>query len=517
MSPRAPDALCFVLHAHLPFVRHAEDEDFLEEDWLHEAVIESYVPLFSQLLALRDAGTDFRIAIGVSPTLVAMLDDPLLRTRRTRRLATLQSRVATAREGSWEKTHHAALLHHAERFDEVQRVLERWNGDVLAPLMELAKSGHVELISESATHGLLPLFSSRASQKAQIQIGRADFVRRFNGTAAGHWLAECGFAPGNDLLLADDHVSYFLAESGAVTNATPQGDVLFPVKTSTGVVILGRDPECAAQVWNARIGFPGDPAYRERYRDLGCDAPLSSQPRAIGIKLHRVTGKDVPASEKAPYDPSAALRRTQEHARIFVDARIAQLKRSAETGRQRVITACYDAELFGHWWYEGPLFLCEVLRLLSSEKQLSAVAPSQLESIPSSEASVEPACSTWGAGSSHQVWLGPQNEWLYRYQHAAERGMNELLQRFGDNRDDYSRRTIQQCGRELLLLQASDWAFMLATGSHASYARRRFTEHFQAFRQLHDTLLTTAPEPDFLSDRERATPIFPQLSVDAWR
>ncbi|MDZ4697828.1 MAG: hypothetical protein SGI86_22030 [Deltaproteobacteria bacterium] len=195
MSPRAPDALCFVLHAHLPFVRHAEDEDFLEEDWLHEAVIESYVPLFSQLLALRDAGTDFRIAIGVSPTLVAMLDDPLLRTRRTRRLATLQSRVATAREGSWEKTHHAALLHHAERFDEVQRVLERWNGDVLAPLMELAKSGHVELISESATHGLLPLFSSRASQKAQIQIGRADFVRRFNGTAAGHWLAECGFAP----------------------------------------------------------------------------------------------------------------------------------------------------------------------------------------------------------------------------------------------------------------------------------------------------------------------------------
>ncbi|MDZ4697829.1 MAG: 1,4-alpha-glucan branching protein domain-containing protein [Deltaproteobacteria bacterium] len=289
------------------------------------------------------------------------------------------------------------------------------------------------------------------------------------------------------------------------------------MKTSTGVVILGRDPECAAQVWNARIGFPGDPAYRERYRDLGCDAPLSSQPRAIGIKLHRVTGKDVPASEKAPYDPSAALRRTQEHARIFVDARIAQLKRSAETGRQRVITACYDAELFGHWWYEGPLFLCEVLRLLSSEKQLSAVAPSQLESIPSSEASVEPACSTWGAGSSHQVWLGPQNEWLYRYQHAAERGMNELLQRFGDNRDDYSRRTIQQCGRELLLLQASDWAFMLATGSHASYARRRFTEHFQAFRQLHDTLLTTAPEPDFLSDRERATPIFPQLSVDAWR
>jgi len=517
MSRAAPDAICIVLHAHLPFVRHADDEDFLEEDWLLEAIIECYVPLFSRLVALRDAGTDFRITLGLSPTLVAMLDDPLLRQRRDRRVAALRERVKSARSGPWEKTHHAALAHQEERLEQVQRHLESWRGDVLAPIVDLSRSGHIELISESATHGLLPLFSNRASQKAQIQIGRAEFVRRFGKPAAGHWLAECGFAPGTDRLLADDGVSYFLAESNAVTNASPPVDVLCPAGTAAGVTVFARDPASAAQVWNARVGFPGDPVYRERYRDLGHDEPLSREPRALGIKLHRVTGLDVPGSEKAPYDPEEARMRAHAHAREFVDARRRQFKTAASAGKQKVLTACYDAELFGHWWYEGPDFLCEVLRLLAADETIVAGSPSQFVASEAHRPQIEPACSTWGAGGSHQVWLGPSNEWLYRYQHAAERGMSELLQRFGDTTEPGALRVLQQCGRELLLLQSSDWAFMLATGAHAPYARRRFTEHFQAFRRLHDSLLMDTAEPEHLALREQSTPIFAQLSLDAWR
>ena len=326
---RAAGYLCLVLHSHLPYVRHPEHEDFLEEDWLFEGVTETYVPLLRAGERLDAEGVRYRLTIGVTPPLAAMLGDPLLQGRYRRHLDKLRELVAREVRGNPDSTPVGRLARFysgwlAETSDYVE---SRWGGNLLDAFRDAQERGSVELITSTATHGFLPLMSSDLARRAQVRVGCEAYRQAFGRDPRGIWLGECAYARGVDRLLAEEGIEYFFLDAHGLHNGDPRPvyGVFAPVRTPGGACAFARDAEAAKQVWSAQEGYPGDPHYREFYRDLGWDADYDYiRPalhadgirRGVGLKYHRVTG-DVPLHRKAFYDPEAANQRAALHAAPF--------------------------------------------------------------------------------------------------------------------------------------------------------------------------------------------------------
>ncbi|HET6283355.1 MAG TPA: 1,4-alpha-glucan branching protein domain-containing protein [Polyangia bacterium] len=523
--------LTLVLHAHLPFVRHPEYEDFLEEDWLFEAITETYVPLLQAFYRLRAEGLRFRITMSITPPLAAMLDDQLLRSRYRRHLGRLRELAASEVRGNDAGSRIGRIArHYQDRLQQIDGFYQGWGGDLLAAFRELQNDGHLEIVACNATHGFLPLMSGPAPRRAQIRAGIAAYTRTFGRRPRGIWLAECGYDHGIDRLLGDEGIDYFFVDAHGLEYGRPRParGTHAPMRTPGGPAAFARDHETGRQVWSANEGYPGDPVYREFYRDLGWDASYEyirrylhddGVRRGVGLKYHRITGA-VPLHEKDLYDPDAAAWRAREHAQNFVFNRKHQILHLRGTqhpaDRAPNIVAMYDAELFGHWWYEGPIFIEEVLRGLAAEPELEAVTPS--EYLAGSGGDLElgrPNPSTWGANGTAQVWLNGQVAWMYRFAHWAEREMGHLARRYARS-GGLAERALAQAGRELLLMQSSDWAFIVTTGTTAPYAVRRFKRHFQGFQALREGLLSGQLSEADVSAREAATTLFPELDVTAW-
>jgi 1,4-alpha-glucan branching enzyme len=520
--------LSLVLHAHLPFVRHPEHEEFLEEDWLFEAITETYVPLLATLERLRDEGVSFRMALSLSATLAAMLDDPLLILRYRRHLARLLTLADSEVRGNPDSTPIGRTARQTlAAFRAAQAYFEGCGGDLLGKVRALQNDGFLEVLACTASHGLLPLMSTPQARRAQVRAGVAAHARAFGRRPRGMWLAECGYDHDIDRLLAAEGIELFFVDAQGVEygRPAPRRGLYAPVRTPAGPVAFPRDPETGRQVWSAQEGYPGDPVYREFYRDLAWDAgydyirPYLHEDgvrRGVGIKYHRVTGK-VALHEKELYEPAAAAARAREHAGDFIAHRARQLAHhGASLDRPPLVVAPYDAELFGHWWHEGPVFLEEVLRGLAREANIETITPGQyLARHGDGLETQRPNPSTWGAESTSKVWLNGSNAWLYRLQHWAEREMTELARNFS-GAAGLAGRALRQAGRELLLLQSSDWAFILATGTTAPYAARRAKQHFLSFQRLAEQIRASAVSEREVSALEAHAPLFPDLDVGAW-
>jgi 1,4-alpha-glucan branching enzyme len=519
--------LGLVLHAHLPFVRHPEHDDFLEEDWLYEAITETYVPLLQAFFRLRQDRVPFRITMSITPPLAAMLGDDLLRARYARYLGRLRELAESEVRGNHASSPLGRIgRHYQDRFQGIAAFLDAWGGDLLAGFRELQNEGNLEILACNATHGFLPLMSGPAPRRAQIRAGVQAYARTFGRRPRGMWLAECGYDHGIDALLGEEGVEYFFVDSHGVERGRPfpERGIHAPVRTPGGPAAFARDLETGRQVWSADEGYPGDPVYREFYRDLGWDASYEyirpflhadGVRRGVGIKCHRVTGK-VPLDQKQLYDPDVAAARAREHAQNFVFNRKHQIRHlHSRMDRPPMVVAMYDAELFGHWWYEGPIFIEEVLRAAAREPEVETMTPPEYLARHGDLQAQRPNPSTWGANGTARVWLNGQVAWLYRYQHWAEQEMADLYHRFGGE-GGLARRALLQAGRELLLMQSSDWAFIVTTGTTAPYAVRRFKQHFESFRALRQGLMAASLNEADVSARESRTPIFEDLDVSAW-
>jgi 1,4-alpha-glucan branching enzyme len=375
---------CPVLHAHLPFVRHPEHPDFLEEDWLYEALTECYVPLVRVLDGLEADGVPGRLALSVSPTLLEMLEDDLLIGRYERRLDGLieLSRIESERRsGAVRET----ARYYCEELDAVRETFRgRYGSRLSRALVAHRDAGRLELMGSAATHAFLPhLASVPEAVRAQVATGVEHHELRLGRRPAGFWLPECGYAPGIESALHEAGVAYSFLESHGLLHASPRPSwgVLAPVVSPGGVAFFGRDEASSREVWSADVGYPGDPEYREFYRDAGFELPESElrrfvgdgPRRGVGLKYHRVTGP-VSLAEKQPYRRERAVARAREHALDFVERRRARLRAAAQgMDRPPLAVSPYDAELFGHWWYEGPVFLDTVLRTLGSQGEVELV------------------------------------------------------------------------------------------------------------------------------------------------
>ncbi|MFL6585047.1 MAG: glycoside hydrolase family 57 protein [Chthoniobacterales bacterium] len=513
--------LALILHAHLPFVRHPEHPEFLEEDWFFEAITETYIPLIEMMQRLARDSVPLRLTMSVTPTLAAMLCDQLLRDRYVAHLDRLIALAQREIERNKRDDHLRSLAEFYYRWSiECRRCfVDQWNGDLVAAFRDLRDRGALELIGCAATHAVLPLFTrTPAAVRAQVLIGRDEFVRVFGKEPAGFWLPECAYSPELDAILQEANIRWFLLDAHGLMFANPQPirAIYAPCYTPAGPAVFARDRESSRQVWSAREGYPGDPAYREFYRDIGFDLPLSQLGLATrkftGIKYHRVTGG---SGEKQLYDRDAAHRVAEVHAQHFVEMRRRQIAELADSHFEPVVVAPFDAELFGHWWFEGPEFLDQVIRKIaahSSELQLST--PTDYLAAHPTQQTVAPTASSWGANGYLEVWLNEKTAWLYPHLHGAARRMMDVARRYAGGASVATNEILKQLARELLLAQASDWPFLVNAGTAKEYAARRATDHLLRFNRLYEQFTAGQVDEQLLANCEWRDNLFPDVN---WR
>ncbi|MEM6786398.1 MAG: 1,4-alpha-glucan branching protein domain-containing protein [Myxococcota bacterium] len=430
-----------VLHAHLPWVR-ATTPWTVEERWFHDAMWTCYLPLLD---VFDDEGP---VTLSLSPTLLEMLGD-----------RTLAARFETHLDALDELNHRHRgrpdAPFYARRIAGARARFRHPRGDVVTRLAAAAARGRIELWTTAVTHGYLPgLGLVNGSVAAQVRLGRDVFARALGGDPSGFWLPECGI----DRRVVDEVTRAGLdAPSVLDAHAIPRAG-----RTAGGWIFWPRHLHATHRVWSRAHGYPGHAHYREFHRDLGheiADPSPFGAGTMTGLKPYRIDG--------GPYRSREAETQAKRHAADFVTW-LAQ----AATTRASPLLVAFDAELFGHWWFEGPTFLREVLAGIDGHPRLGLATVSQLEPPPGAPVSPEP--SSWGRGGDHRVWVGPRTARLWRHIHATAR---QLAAAVAATPPETSSPGLDHALREGLLLQASDWAFALEDGQAAAYAASRVRAH----------------------------------------
>jgi 1,4-alpha-glucan branching enzyme len=518
--------LCLVLHAHLPYIRHPEHEYFLEENWLYEAITETYIPLLEVFSRLLNDGIDFNLTVSLSPPLIEMLDDALLRERYLRhigQLIELSERELFRTKGDIHFEPVVKMYH--ERFLRCRHFFEDVCGkDLVSVFRLLQDTGNVEIITSAATHAFLPnLFLFPQAVKAQLTVGTEQYRRHFGKNSNGIWLPECGFTEGLDYHIKEAGMQYFFLETHGLMHGKPLPpyEVYAPAVCPSGAVAFGRDSDTAKQVWSSVEGYPGDFFYRDFYRDIGFDLDLDYVKSHLdpygaktytGLKYYRVTGK---SGRKDPYIMQKAKEKAREHASHFIRERERQVNALSEKLNVRpVITAMYDAELFGHWWFEGPEWLEQLFREIHrSNVHFRTITPSGYLNMTARETRLqasEPCMSSWGERGYSDVWLNEKNDYVCRHLLKAAERMHSLAERFPGARGILLR-ALNQAAREILLSQHSDWAFILKSGTSAEYAAVRFRRHMEDFQYLYHAIISGTLSNGRLMEIEERDRIFKDI------
>jgi 1,4-alpha-glucan branching enzyme len=530
--------LCIVLHAHLPYIRHPEYDYFLEENWLYEAITETYIPLLDVFEKLINDGIDFRITLSISPTLIEMFNDSLLMERYKRhidRLIELSEKESRRIKG--DISFEPIVRMYNKRFQRVRYLFEDiYKRDLTSAFKALQDTGKIEIITSAATHAFLPNLSMYPQAvKAQIKVGSEHYQKNFDRYPKGIWLPECGFAPGFDSYIKDADIRFFFLETHGVIHGTPlpRCSVYAPVSCPSGAVAFGRDVESSRQVWSSIGGYPGDLDYRDFYRDIGFDLDLDYikpyvHPDGIrtytGLKYYRITGK---TDNKKPYVIQRARKKAAEHASNFIFNRELQVNFLSETLKVRythlkpVITTTYDAELFGHWWFEGPEWLNFLLRkIYLKHSNFRTITPSEYLSSQACKLqglqACEPSMSSWGHNGYNEVWLNTSNDYIYRHLLRAAERMTYLAEKFSDV-NGIMKRALNQAAREVLLSQHSDWPFIMRAGTATAYAKRRFEDHIVRFNHLYQSIISGNIQKNWLNEIEDKDRIFQDIDYRVYR
>ena len=550
-------AFTFVLHSHLPYARQAGMWPHGEE-WVHEAIAETYLPLLNALHDLEAEGVRFHLTVGMTPILAEQLADQLIvdhfvhyAAERAAWAAADVARFEAAGDATMRDL--ARYCHHwyARTLTSFQ---DRFGKDLIGALRRLQDAGLIEVSTSAATHGYLPLLSRDSSVYGQVRTGVEAYRARFGREPRAIWLPECAYRPaimddaggngvrrpGLESFLAGQGLQVFFSETHTVEGGKPvgkaAGEAIGPygavprryavsnpatneapdepgttyqaywVGDEPGrVAVLGRNNRTGQQVWSAQFGYPGDYAYREFHRKDGTS----------GMQYWRIGGAGIDLGEKPPYDPAKAAEQVRGHVGHYV-ALVEELLTTyhRETGRAGVISSAYDTELFGHWWFEGVDWLKGVLRGLAASETVELTTASRIVQEQTPERVMALPESSWGAGGNHFTWLNVDTQWMWPPIHAAERRMEELVALATDAHGERLE-VLNQAARELLLLQSSDWPFLVTTGQAKEYAAQRFTKHVERFNRLadlaaRDEALDEGAKGFLASMRERDNP-FPGI------
>ena len=514
----------FVLHAHLPFVHHPESEDYLEEQWLYEAISETYIPLLTNFQKLVDEKVDFRITMSLTPPLLNMFDNKLLQKRY---IKYLKKHIELA-EKEVKRTIYNDNLNKLSKYylnkysNDLHIYKNIYNCNLIEAFKHFQDIGVLEIITCGATHGFFPiLYVTEQTVKAQIAIGVNCYKKYFGKNPRGIWLPECGYIPEADKYLKEFGIEYIITESHGIlyANPTPIYGTFAPIVSKEGIVAFGRDIESSRQVWSSINGYPGDYNYREFYRDIGYETDyeyikpyIASNGARVhtGIKYYRITGK---TENKDYYNIQWAKDSAEKQAGHFLDSRTVQINNLSPLMENPPIILCpYDAELYGHWWYEGPYWLYILFKKIYYDQNIfKLITPSEyIDKYPLIQ-ECTPCRSSWGANGYNEVWLNQTNDYAHRHLHIAGDRMVELCHLFPNENDKLKKLALNQCARELVLAQSSDWLFIITNGTIVDYAKKRIKDHIGRFTKLYYQIKDDNIDKNFLYSINKKDCIFPEI------
>ena len=513
--------LAIVLHAHLPYVRKNE-KNSLEEDWLFQAIVECYIPLLQVIeSSQKENPNNTKLTISLSPTLLSLLENKQIQETFP----------------SWVKTRKDFLNELPEKEKKASEFLMRnindkylyWkscSGNLIERFNILKNSGNLDILTCAATHGYLPILRENPETvKGQINTA-IRFHEKFFGTKPlGIWLPECAYYENLDEILFNSGIRYAVLDGHGILNASPRPryGVYAPICSKKGVAFFGRDSESTLPVWSARDGYPGNSVYREFHKDLGWELPVSQlqkkgipSVRPLGLKYFKITNNDVSLGSKEFYLENEANKKVEEHADNYLLERSKQLKTlTSSSSFEPLLIAPFDAELFGHWWYEGPLFISNILKK-SPEYSIKLTNLKEFLLQKPNLQICDPSPSSWGQGGYHNYWINEKNAWIVpEITKAGSMFVNLSSKQI---KHEFSKRLFDQAARELLLSESSDWSFILRAGTTTELARERIKRHLYRFWKLVKMIEDPSKiDLKFIDEVEEEDKIFPDIQVNDWR
>jgi 1,4-alpha-glucan branching enzyme len=493
------------------------------EDWLYEAAAETYLPLLSVLGECCYLNANPRITIGLTPVLLEQLaHEHFKKSFKAYLRGRCEQAVEDQRYFERQGQLHPAWL--ASRWrDFYSSLSEQYcaiDCDIAGAFKDLAEQGAVEFLTSAATHGYMPLLLEDSSIHSQVRAGMNSSQRILGLRPKGIWLPEGAYRPagnwtpaiewgcpdwrrGIDEFAAEEGLTHFFVDDHMLTNGDGFGgpSVHEPVLVdgnggrSPSMAAFARDPHICKQVWCGFVGYPADGVYLEFHKRHG---------RRRGLRYWKVTNCKSDLGSKDFYYPDDVPGRTYEQSRHFCDQvkhRLYEYKQ--QTGRNGVVVACFDAELFGHWWFEGPAFLRDVLLTLGAESEVELQTAGNYLQSHAPERAVHLPPGSWGEGGDHRVWANERIKWLWEIEYRCETLFGDLTYHLPWRAQPQLREILQKAGRELLLLQASDWPFVISRRQAPDYGIKRFIQHVDRFDMFTEIAERLAEDPHYLAGLDR--------------
>ncbi len=482
-----------ILHGHMPYVKKAGVWPAGEET-LFEAMMETYIPTLNILRNLKEEGIKSAITINITPILAEQLADEYMKERFVEYMGAiiLRAKKDIIRFQNHHERKAIAEFHLKNSLYILDTFYHNYYRDILGSFKWLRDIGMIELITCGATHGFLPLLESDSGLFSQIQTAVDTHKRYFKQEPKGIWLPECAYRPkvyknghireNIDYWLNNSSIEYFFVESHGILTAeiveqnneiglnTNFGHVL-----ETGVCVFGRNRNISRQVWDAQIGYPGNINYREFHR----------KDHESGLQYWRITNKSVGLNEKKLYNIEKAMETVDSDAQHFISLLCDELQQFSRISKiPGILISPFDFELFGHWFAEGVDWLKKVIKLINQKEIIEMITISEyISKFKDQFSTIKMRESSWGEGGDFRVWKNPEHGWIWPYINSSIKDFEKVLE-VNPNPNEWEIRILKQIARELLLMEGSDWPFLLYTEQAKEYANQRFHHHHQRFNKL---------------------------------
>lgn len=530
----------FVLHSHLPYYRKAGMWPFGEEN-LYECMAETYIPLLDVIEELHEEGIKAKLTVGITPILTEQLADPEMNRGFEKYLETKIEAVAKdierypcAEVQHSQHIEYLAKFYHNWYSQIKDHYINRYNKDIIGSFKKHYELGNIEIITCGVTHGFSPLLATETSLNAQFRLGVETHKKFYGKQPRGVWLPECAYRPGMEqtdptgkktfrppieVTLSNNNIEYFFTESHVIEGGVSVGSrrvvgiygnieyIPLPSRPATGlstyeaywmqgaeVAVMGRNDRAGFQVWSAANGYPGDGCYREFHK----------KDDKSGMNYWRITTPTTDLGDKMLYDPVLALDRIGENADHYADLLYHLLNdHKNATGENGLVMVSFDTELFGHWWFEGLHWIKQIIKKMNDHiPGISRELAGEYINENKPKSAITLPESSWGQGGHFWVWQNHQTEWMWTIIHSAEYRMEALAKNNINESDPLKLRVLNQAARELVLLQSSDWPFLITTWQARDYATDRFLEHKDHFEKLASMIENNQIDETFLQYAE---------------
>ncbi|MFC1693226.1 glycoside hydrolase family 57 protein [Candidatus Latescibacterota bacterium] len=530
--------LVFVLHSHLPYVlSHGKWPHGM--DWINEAAAETYIPLIQAFEQLVAEGVSPKVTVGITPVLTEMLADEVFKNGFS---DYVHQKIEAAAYDAGEfyrigdhKREHLARMWETFYRGISDTFVDRLNRDIPGAFRRLQDEGHIEIITCAATHGYLPLLGEDTAIQAQVRLGVDSYRKHYGKKPRGIWLPECAYRPayeweppiegfggkrkrkGIEEFLSENDIDYFIVDSHLLSGGEAVGVYLdrfsslkqlwanferqykpidvdvkksyhklyyaASVEGKKPVAFFTRDPDTGLQVWSGEHGYPGDGDYLDFHK----------KHFPGGHRYWKVTSSDADLADKDIYEPENVDARIRENASHFKSmVHDICLRTGKKDGNPPVLCAPFDAELFGHWWFEGPRWLYHVLKEVAADPDIETSTMAEYYDLYPPVEVVSLPEGSWGKGGFHWIWLNDWTKWTWKHIYENERIMQKAAEKYSDRKDEPVASLLKLLARELVLLESSDWQFLISTWSARDYAEMRFSNHHSDFLRVHELLEKTA-------------------------